>query len=513
MAASPRKVLFLSSSDYGQANVVLATTHAMLHAAPDVEVHIASQGRMEDAVRRIHEPLSPDSPPLKPAHWHLLAGLSQFDAMNREGNPAMTAYDLPPGLLNTCRTLLSFSGLLRPWSPEEFVEIYRDMQRIYDEVKPDVVVVDDLFPVALTWANSANVNWIVLAPNVIKDFAAVVQPNLAVLWKYPVISSAIPYPIPWHLRPLNVIFNLVFAFGIMTNKGKGRLQDHLHKELGPVKLMELSDLGILTPPPEGVRVLVANSPDIDFHFDSIPEYTTACGPIIRAAAPIATVDPEMAAWLRRGPTIYINLGTHIEYDLERAKEMAYALREFLDRAAEAGFVGEDKFQILWKMPRLLEEGDGEDQTKFDGRWMEFTDILLNELIEDRARITHWFTAEPKSILESGHVVCSVHHGGSNSFHEALCAGIPQLTLPAWYDCYDFGWRAELLGIGRLANKKTQAYVNRRELAGYLEEVVIGTKAEEFRQKAKAVSKRHPEREGRENAAKEILALIKDRKTP
>lgn len=234
------------------------------------------------------------------------------------------------------------------------------------------------------------------------------------------MSSAIPYPIPWHLRPLNVIYNLISAFGMVTDKSRGRLQDHLHRELGPVKLLELSDLGIFVPPPEGVRVLVANSPDIDFHFDSIPEYTIPCGPIIRAASPIAAVDPEMAAWLRRGPTIYINLGTHIEYDLKRAMETAYALRDFLDRAAAAGFVGEDRFQILWKMPRVLGEEDGEaDQTQFTGKWTELTDILLNEIIEDQARITHWFTAEPKSILESGHVVCSVHHGGANSFHEAL----------------------------------------------------------------------------------------------
>ncbi|EQB59522.1 UDP-glucoronosyl and UDP-glucosyl transferase [Colletotrichum gloeosporioides Cg-14] len=125
----------------------------------------------------------------------------------------------------------------------------------------------------------------------------------------------------------------------------------------------------------------------------------------------------------------MNLGTHIEYDLDRAKETAHAFRLFLDCAA-AGFVGEDKFQILWKMPLVLTEEDGSDQAKFVGRWEEFTDILRPELDGDRARITHWFTAEPKSILESGHIVCSIHQGGSNSFHEALCAGVPQITLPA-----------------------------------------------------------------------------------
>jgi hypothetical protein len=177
------------------------------------------------------------------------------------------------------------------------------------------------------------------------------------------------------------------------------------------------DLGLTSAPEEGLKILVSNSEDIDFPLEVIPKYTIPCGPILRAAAPIATVDPELATWLQRRPTILVNLGTHMHYTLEKAKELAYAFRIFLDRVVANGQGVE--YQILWKMPRLLTEEDDPDNTNFAGRWLEFTEILGSEIENDRARILHWLTAEPKSIMESGDIVCSVSHGGANSFHEAL----------------------------------------------------------------------------------------------
>jgi hypothetical protein len=39
------------------------------------------------------------------------------------------------------------------------------------------------------------------------------------------------------------------------------------------------------------------------------------------------------------------------------------------------------------------------------------------------------------------------------------AGVPQIILSPWWDCHDFGSRAEWLKIGRWGNKK-HAYVSR-----------------------------------------------------
>lgn len=69
------------------------------------------------------------------------------------------------------------------------------------------------------------------------------------------------------------------------------------------------------------------------------------------------------------------------------------------------------------MPRKLDEN--EDATEDSEPWLDVEAIMSPFIKQNRVKITDWFTAEPKSILESGHLVCCVSHGGSNSFHEAL----------------------------------------------------------------------------------------------
>ena len=85
------------------------------------------------------------------------------------------------------------------------------------------------------------------------------------------------------------------------------------------------------------------------------------------------------------------------------------------------------------------------------------------------------------------------------------AGIPQVLLPPWSDCYDFANRVEMLGIGRWANKEAKPRWRRDELAACLEDVLFGPRAEGIRVKAVELAMRHPEYAGREKAAHEILA--------
>lgn len=95
-----------------------------------------------------------------------------------------------------------------------------------------------------------------------------------------------------------------------------------------------------------------------------------------------------------------------------------------------------------------------------------------------------------------------------AYADLSSAAVPQVALPGWADCYDYACRAELNGVGKWANKKAKGTWERNEVAESLEEVIIGPKAAEYQQTAKAVAKRHPENEGRERAAREILALGK-----
>ena len=87
------------------------------------------------------------------------------------------------------------------------------------------------------------------------------------------------------------------------------------------------------------------------------------------------------------------------------------------------------------------------------------------------------------------------------------AGIPQVLLPAWSDCFDYGNRVELLKVGRWANKVAKPSWKRNELASALEEVILSDKAAAILEQVKRLSKNYPEGAGRNYAAKEILSAI------
>lgn len=160
-------------------------------------------------------------------------------------------------------------------------------------------------------------------------------------------------------------------------------------------------------PPEGLQVLLASRPEIDFPFDVVPSHITGCGPIIVPSTPLREVGPELEEWLSRHPTVYINTGTHATYTESQAIEMAGAVKYLLGRDRK----NDKKIQVLWKLSKRGEYSIGTESNVRKALGAEFD--------EDQVRITEWIDPEPISILQSGHVVCSVNHGGANSFFEAL----------------------------------------------------------------------------------------------
>jgi UDP:flavonoid glycosyltransferase YjiC (YdhE family) len=92
---------------------------------------------------------------------------------------------------------------------------------------------------------------------------------------------------------------------------------------------------------------------------------------------------------------------------------------------------------------------------------------------------------------------------TNAFYSA---GVPQVLLPPWSDCYDFGNRVEMLGIGRWANKQAKPRWEQLELANSINEVLFGPEAGQIKKRAVELAERHPEFSGRERAAEEIIAL-------
>lgn len=182
------------------------------------------------------------------------------------------------------------------------------------------------------------------------------------------------------------------------------MADYLKKETG----MELkTPVDFIRNVPDNLRVYVGASVDLDFPLGPLPEHIHQCGPIVAAVDPLSRSDPELDNWLADSPTIYVNLGSLFEWDEPQTTEFAKALKIVLSKC-KTSLPG---LQVLWKV-KPTKTWKLEDQSS------ELFTILKEEIAVDRVRIVKWITAEPLAVLESRKVVCSIHHGGANSYNEA-----------------------------------------------------------------------------------------------
>jgi 2-acylglycerol O-acyltransferase 1 len=145
-------------------------------------------------------------------------------------------------------------------------------------------------------------------------------------------------------------------------------------------------------------------PELDWPMQ-IPRNVIGCGPILLPAKPVREQDPELDQWLSRAPTILFNLGTLFAISTENANAIARSLWSILQLDSQR------KTQVLWK---LQKHPDDEENV-----FAQAISILKPFIDEGRVRILSWLNAEPLALLQTGHVVCSIHHGGANSWFEAV----------------------------------------------------------------------------------------------
>ncbi|CAG8072578.1 unnamed protein product [Penicillium salamii] len=474
-----KKILLLTNVERGEANVFLATCDALLRLSPNLELHLATFGGLEDAVASVGQHVRESVPQAKPITFHKINGTSMEDSLRqyfvREKVPTRAGYPPNsylerPGILNTVRAVRDTIPVFVPYNGPQMVEIFTSICDTIKKVDADLVVVDSLMTAGLTACYHLKIKFTCLSPNSIKDFAASVQPKAAGLWKVPALFSGYKFPVPWYRWPLNVYFNLnaVFAWG--RDRNRKETEKHLTAKTG-ASLRTPMDL--IMNRPEDLKILVSSLPELDFPL-LMPDYILPCGPILRDASPIQESDPALEKWLSKGPTIYLNLGSICPITEDQALELALALKVVLDTLRVQPKA--QNFQVLWKLKKLGNYPVSEPASPI-GK-------VLGQYIKlDSVRIVDWIQVEPIAILQSGHAVCSIHHGGANSFNEAVRAGVPQVILPQWIDCYDYAERVEMLGIGRVGNRKAKPQWTARELSKELLRVLQGESALFMRQRA------------------------------
>ncbi|KAH7031684.1 family 1 glycosyltransferase [Microdochium trichocladiopsis] len=493
--APRRKVMFLSNSDRGEIGVTIATAQAILETTSDVEVHIATYAGVEELISKalpvVYHRIERSASCLE-----MLTLLASRNIKTKPGYLPLTFLN-KPSFGNTLQAIRDCMPIFVPMSGPAMEEIVLDVLRIINGVKPDFLVVNSVMTVGLTAAMHSKISMVILSPNSIKEFVASLQPQAAVLWKFPAIFSGYSYPIPFFQKPVNIIYTLWAAAVFKTDPHRKAVEQHLESSSG-IKMYTAADLIQNRIP--GMQILVASMPELDYPL-VIHDHIHPLGPIVGRWEPIRETDPELAAWLARAPTLYINLGSLLLTDEDQALEMAAAVKAVLRRAGEAGNEDMAGLQVIWKL-RKYGDYDIKDPK------CAMYDILGAEMEADRVRIEKWFIPEPLSILQSGHIVCSVHHGGANSFNEAVISGLPQVVLPPWTDCFDYAQRAELHGIGRWGSRNSNPQWAAQELAASMSWCLFGETAAGARQKAKALADLVKERgSGAVKAAEYIIGQI------
>ncbi|GFF59528.1 diacylglycerol O-acyltransferase 2A [Aspergillus udagawae] len=478
--ATPTRVLFLANSEHGQTNIILAITHELL-VRGDVHVHIASFPALESRVNKL---LHDNAPSYNDSfrsriHFHPIRGPSNTDVFIRTGKRG--AFH-PPGYSGAVLGFQSLCEDIWGWTEDEYVDIYQCCMQIIKSVQPSVIAADFFFLQGRDAAYNAGYTAILINTTSLTHIVLGLQPYSAALWKYPLPGTGFPYPVPPHIIPLNALAVLKTA---KMYHGSGRRREIRewrirHKIHGRFPFADAWR-------PDRFHLSPALK-ELDWPMD-VPDNILPCGPILLPTASVEKQDPELASWLRKAPTVLVNLGTLYAPDPKVAENIARGLKMFL-----TSWKG-DKVQILWKLPKHPHDKDNV--------YAQSIKPLEAEVEADSARIRPWFEVEPMAMLQTGQIVCSVHHGGANSWYEAIQNGVPHVVLPAWQDCYENAARAEWLGIGVYGNKSRAPNIDAKELSKALSKVMGNTS---YKTKALELAKLCHKKEGRVAAAEKIVEL-------
>ncbi|KAI0976908.1 hypothetical protein F4678DRAFT_128756 [Xylaria arbuscula] len=475
-------VLFFINTEYGLSNVHLATTGALLEKYPGIDVHIASFPRLVSKVAKVSSLAKKKSKAAKEVQFHELPGREYAHALSNQmggvGRKSTRHLLHPPGLKGVNEIMRVIQPAMSPWDGSDHIEIFQRATEIIDEVDPAVVVLDIAMRPAIDAAIQKDRLYSFLAPNVLADTFWIDQPLSSIFTKIPRIGCDFPSPLPWQKVPENIYFTVRFIYGVLTrpdfNGTKSALKAHgIANSLAAKR-------------PDDRPWISQNMVEASIPLDVVPPNVTSAGPIIFDSEPAIGQDPELVAWLSKAPTVLVNLGSLFTYSEHHATTMALALEEVLAKT---------DVQVLWKI------APAEDVPE------DFTLPAQKLIDQGRLRVTKWLTVSPASILDTGYIVASVHHGGANCYHEAIAAGIPQVVLPMWLDCYNYAQLAEDVGVGIYANRASAPNWTVEGLReGFLQVLQGGEKGSQIREKAARLGEIARENPGRYVAAREIARL-------
>jgi hypothetical protein len=178
-----KRLLFLTSSEYGQANVILAVAYEFL-LLQIYDVHIASFAPLKNRIPELNKVASSNSAgKASTAKFHLVAGPSAQEALLARDE---FIGPFPPGVcgaIDCYKTTLP--AMATTWEGTVYMSGYSSCLDVLDTVNPDLIVCDPLMSQGLEACNTRSRDCVVLSPNTFREIMAKQQPIFPTIFRYP----------------------------------------------------------------------------------------------------------------------------------------------------------------------------------------------------------------------------------------------------------------------------------------------------------------------------------------
>lgn len=179
-------VLFLTNSEYGQSNVVLAVIHELL-ATDKIDIHVASWPVLESRIQALirQQPESTTLSRENQVKFHAAPGLPMVDTSFKNHNVTKDSIPHKPGYAGGARLRELTPQVLCCWTAEEHLAMVDWYEDLATKLKPALVVVDPFLSPAHDMVRKMNWKYVVLSPCSLAAALIPEQPHLALFWKYP----------------------------------------------------------------------------------------------------------------------------------------------------------------------------------------------------------------------------------------------------------------------------------------------------------------------------------------
>ncbi|ORX36356.1 hypothetical protein BD324DRAFT_490775 [Kockovaella imperatae] len=363
-------------------------------------------------------------------------------------------YTHHPSFWENLKFLTHLGEVLHGEPPSQYIRTTFEIIDLIREIDPDICVLDPLFDVGTDAVKYLDRKAVILHP--MNAQMSIMDAQGLGMLNFPPVGSGFRYPMTIldKLRTLiTTVWSVVWFFFLDP---KFRAINKARKAVG-LK----GPLGFLAPV-KGRLLCMSSDPILEYPA-IMPDHVSSCGPIILPNLSVKEADPELAEWLSKGPIILIVLGSHMRMTQEGVGVFGDTLEVVLRQRPD--------LRVLWKVQAIGNVDLG----------------VLNGVVEDKTRIkiVSWLKPMPIALLQSGNVAVFVNHGGSNSYHEGLATGTPQIILSPWADCHDCGHVVEWLGLGAWGNRNAGPSFETQELIRAFESVLGSSSTDSRALKVKA----------------------------